>query len=274
MTTISRSRRPAADAGGVHIVASQMRKSYSGFEVLRGVSFDIPGGERFGVIGPNGAGKSVLLNALSGVDRAHSGLVCFDGVDVRTWTPNRLATLGLSRTFQLVEYFKEFTAADYITLSWLDAEAGGMWRSCLRTARARREITEQTARAIDQLDQFGLGELASTRLGELPYGVQKMVDVVRAVAARPRLLLLDEPTTGTGPAEREQMRRMLAAPALKDTTVVLVDHDVSFVAATCTRVMAINFGAVIATDSHDAIFANDAVVRSYLGQPVSMEAWS
>lgn len=254
---------------GAGVVVQDVAKRFGAQEVLRGITFDVAAGERFGIVGPNGAGKSVLLNGLSGMDPFSAGRVSIGGTDTTRRTPAALARQGVARTFQLVEYFKEFTAAEYVTLSRLDREKTALWRCVLRQRSARRTMLRERRAAAAYLDRFGLGEVADHPLESLPYGVQKMVDVVRAVAAEPRVLLLDEPTTGTGKEERERLAELLTGDELAGITVLFVDHDVSFVASCCQRVMAINFGTVIAIDEPDQLFRDPRVVESYLGAEIA-----
>lgn len=239
--------------------------SFDRLHVLEDVSFEVPPGERFGIIGPNGAGKSVLLNTMFGINRPTSGSVVYDERDVTSLPPHVIAAERVARTFQMVEYFKDFTTLEYVRLSRLEHEELGLWRCGLRLPGVRRRAREELAVAWEALERFGIANLAHKALRSLPYGMQKVIDVVRAVATAPRLLLLDEPTTGTGAAERARLSELLADERLADTTVVVVDHDVSFVAGACGRLMALSVGRVVAIDAPSKILEHPEVIDAYIG---------
>ena len=251
--------------------------SFAGVRALRGVSFDIAGHELFAIIGPNGAGKTSIFNVLSGVYRPQSGDVRFAGESILGERPHRIAERGLARTFQNIELFENLNVVDNLMLgrhhhlgySWARAVAwlGPARRSEIANRRRVEEI-------IDFLEIEGYRELP---VGMLPYGVQKRIELGRALAMEPRLLLLDEPVAGMNGEETEDMARFILD--IRDELripMILVEHDMGLVMDLADRVMAMDFGMPIALGSPHEVQNHPDVIRAYLGAgdeaPISEEA--
>jgi branched-chain amino acid transport system ATP-binding protein len=222
--------------------------SFRGVKAINGVSFTVGRRELFAVIGPNGAGKTSIFNVLSGVYRPQRGRVVFDGVDIVGRRPPRIAAAGMARTFQNVELFSNLTVLDNLI-------------------RARREELAARAAVEEIVDFLELEQWRRLPVGLLPYGVQKRVELGRALAMRPKLLLLDEPVAGMNLEETEDMARfILDIRDELDIPMILVEHDMGLVMDLADRVMVVDFGVPIATGVPAEIQSNPDVLRAYLGE--------
>jgi branched-chain amino acid transport system ATP-binding protein len=238
---------------------------FGGIAAVSHVSFDVQEGATFGIIGPNGAGKTALLNCINGIYRLNSGSIHLFGQPVHGLAPHRIAALGLSRTFQSTEHFQRFTVRDYVMLgrsrlapcSVLGSMALWPWRE--RSERAERRA------AMEVLEKMELDRFASEPLAGLPYGVQKQVDIARAVAAEPRIMLMDEPTSGVTTTEREAVARSVRTVAATGVTIVLIDHDVDFVTRHCEQVLVVNYGQLIGVGTPEEMLHRPEVIEAFLG---------
>jgi branched-chain amino acid transport system ATP-binding protein len=249
-----------------------LSRHFGGIFAVEEVSFDVFPGETFGVIGPNGAGKTTLLNCVSGVARPNSGSVHFEGQRIDRLSSRRIASRGIARTFQIAETFRSFAVIDYVLLgrsTWRPAGLVGCALALPGTIRADRE----EVRAADELlERHGLKEFRNHSIRELAYGHQKVVDIVRALAAKPKLLLLDEPTSGSSSEERVHLREIMSDLRNEQITVVVVDHDISFISDTCSRAFAMASGRYLASGTPEEVLASPQVIESYLGGSVKDSA--
>jgi branched-chain amino acid transport system ATP-binding protein len=250
-----------------HLAVRGATKRFGGLAAVSDVSFEVNQGEAFGIIGPNGAGKTTLLNCLSGALRIDSGEVRLAGERIDGYPTYKLRSRGLSRTFQLAEHFSSFRVDDFVMLGRLEQQSDSAWAAMLRLPSVRRSERSERAIAHEQLDRFGLLAVANARLGDLSYGLQKQIDVVRAVAADPRLLVLDEPTSGVSSSEREGLVEILSTMGDLGMTAtrLVVDHDVGFVTRLCTRVLVMHYGKVLAVGATADVLAMPEVREAYLG---------
>ena len=239
-----------------------LSKSFGGLKVIDDLSFAVERGERLALIGPNGAGKTTVFNLITGVYPVDSGSVLLEGDDI-TAVPSRYRIRrGLARTFQNIRLMAHLTVLENVMLTQYARSPG--FRALLqpvgfgRTNRWREE-----ARAA--LAEAGLESHADRPAGGLPYGIQKRIELVRALLAAPRVLLLDEPAAGLNPAETEQLHRALEAIAARGVTLVVVEHDMHFVGRLCRRVVVLNFGVKIAECPVADIHADPRVREAYLG---------
>jgi ABC-type branched-subunit amino acid transport system ATPase component len=240
---------------------------FGGIRAVDDISIDVEPGAILGIIGPNGAGKTVLLNLINGVYKPVRGSIQIDGTSTKRLRPDQVARLGVARTFQSTDQFREFRAIDYVML-------GGFYQQYRSLAAcilgfnivAKRERAE-SRRALEMLERLGLGHVATEQLWQLPYGVQKQIDLARAMAAEPRLLLLDEPTSGTTSSERAAIGEVLKNLRRSDRTVVVVDHDVRFLSGHCEQLVAMSYGRKIAAGSVADVLADRGVREAYLGIP-------
>ncbi|MEV4659506.1 ABC transporter ATP-binding protein [Micromonospora sp. NPDC049301] len=246
---------------------TDVRLSFAGVRAIDGVSFTVGRGELFAVIGPNGAGKTSVFNVLSGVYRPQAGRVVFDGVDLIGRRPHEIAALGLARTFQNVELFANLTVLENLLLGRHHHLRYGTLAAIAWWGRARR--AELAARAaVEEIVEFlELEQWRRMPVGLLPYGVQKRVELGRALAMEPKLLLLDEPVGGMNLEETEDMARyILDVREELGIPIVLVEHDMGLVMDLADRVLVVDFGQPVATGTPAEIQAHPDVVRAYLGE--------
>ncbi len=242
---------------------------FSGVTALNGVSFTVDPGELFAIIGPNGAGKTSIFNVLSGVYRPQRGSVRFGEEELIGRKPHAIARLGIARTFQNIELFSNLTVLDNLMLGRHHHNPYGVLAAFAWLGKARRnELANR--RAVEEIVDFL--ELAQWRrmpVGLLPYGVQKRVELGRALAAEPKLLLLDEPVAGMNLEETEDMARFILD--IRDELglpMVMVEHDMGLVMDLADRVMVLDFGTAITTGPPDEVQHHPDVVRAYLGEEV------
>jgi len=237
-----------------------LTKRFGGLTATNDVSLSVEPGELLAVIGPNGAGKTTLIAELSGELRPDAGTIRFAGTDISRLGPARRAMLGIARSFQITSIFREFTALDNIALA-AQARSGHSFRFW-KPARHDPRLREP---GLAALAEVGLERRAGLPAGALSHGEKRALEIAIALATRPRLLLLDEPMAGMGPAESAGMIALLAR--LKDRfAIVLVEHDMDAVFALADRISVMVYGRVIATGAPDAIRADPEVRRAYLGE--------
>ena len=225
---------------------------FGGHTALDGVSLDAEPGLVTGLIGPNGAGKTTLFNVITGLQAPQRGEVLVDGVPLNGLAPHRRARLGLARTFQRLELFGLLTLRENVEL-----------------AAAVRGVRSRGARADELLELVGLTDVATARSDELPTGRARLVELARALATEPRVLLLDEPASGQDEQETEAFGELLGRIAAAGIAVVLVEHDVPLVMRACEIVYVLDFGAILAVGTPDEIQRNEAVLTAYLGSSTS-----
>jgi ABC-type branched-subunit amino acid transport system ATPase component len=226
---------------------------FGGVQALDDVTFDVAEGSVTGLIGPNGAGKTTLFNVVTGLQPPNAGRVVLDGQDITNTRPHRRARLGMARTFQRLETFGTLSVRDNVLV------AAEMRRGWSRDAASPRLVSAEI------LAQVGLDDVADERVDTLPTGTARLVEVARALAARPRLLLLDEPSAGLNESETADLGRLLVELAETGLGVLLVEHDMRFVMGTCAHIHVLDFGRIIAGGDPTSIQANASVRSAYLG---------
>ncbi|MCU0868026.1 MAG: ABC transporter ATP-binding protein [Burkholderiales bacterium] len=241
---------------------------FGGIVALDRVSFALPAGGICGLIGPNGAGKTTLFNCLSRLYRPASGSIVFDGRDLGAIPRHRIAHAGIGRTFQNLALFRTLTVLQNVMLGCHSGTRRGFVAHALRLPGVAREEADIAARAAELVARLDLGAVAQRPVGELPFGTQKRVELARAMAARPRLLLLDEPAAGLNHAEVDALMDLIRA--LRDDfglTVLLVEHHMNLVMRVSDLVVALDFGRCIASGLPAAVRDDPAVIAAYLGAP-------
>jgi branched-chain amino acid transport system ATP-binding protein len=242
-------------------------RSFGGVYAVREVTVDVAGGELRGVIGPNGAGKSTLFGLIGGQLAADRGTVHFDGVRIDRLPPHRRARLGIGIVFQGARLFHGMTALENVMVGTHATTHSGFLAGALRLPVHRREEREIVARARGALHHVGLADWADRPAEALPLGQQRALQMARALCGRPRLLLLDEPASGLRAAERADLADLIKQLHGDGLTMMLIEHDVPFVARLADRVTVLDLGRVIAEGTPAEVRADPAVVAAYLGRP-------
>ena len=241
-------------------------KNFGGLRVLDSLTLQVGEGLIFGLIGPNGAGKTTLFNIISGLSRPTAGRVIFNGTDITHFAPPSIAARGMGRTFQNIRIFKE--------LSLLENVLAGMHRlytyspvaMLLNLPIQRREEKAMREKAMEILELFHLAGKAQRQAESLSYGEQRKLELARALATSPKLLLVDEPAAGMNPAETEELMGEIVQINSRGYTICLIEHDMKFVMGVCRQVAVLNFGELIALGTPQQVKCNPLVIEAYLGK--------
>jgi len=260
----------------VQLAVEDLHMAFGGVVALRGVSFAVRKGEIFSIIGPNGAGKSVCLNCINGLYRPQRGRILLDGQDITPLRPYQRAALGLARTFQKIELFRGMTVLDNIRLGRHLHMKTGLLDGAIYLGRAAREEIEHRAFIEEEIiDLLEITHIRNKVVGMLPYGLQKRVELARALAMEPKVLLLDEPMAGLNLEEVEDMARFILDINEEErwqVTCVLVEHDMGVVMDISDRVAVLNFGEKIAEGVPAEVQNDPRVIQAYLGETEELYA--
>ena len=242
-----------------------LTKRFDGLKATSEIDLEIPEGSLFAVIGPNGAGKTTFFNMISGFLQPTEGTIEFAGTDITTMRQDKIAAMGLVRTFQLVQLFKGMTVAENVEVGFHLATTGGVAAALLRLSWFRRQEADVHTRARELLDIVGLTDQAEQDAELLPYGQQRLLEVARALAAKPRLLLLDEPAAGLNNQETDALAKIIQQINGQGITVLLIEHDVALVTRIAQRIAVLDFGCKITEGTPDEIKRHPDVIAAYLG---------
>lgn len=250
---------------------SDVQIVFGGLCAVSDASFDLFEGELVGLIGPNGAGKTTMFNMVSGIYTPTSGQICFWDKDdkvhnINKFDPARLNKLGIARTFQNIRLFGELSVKDNVLIALHNQRRVSVFDVLFRTPKFRRDEQLMSEKAMNFLELFKISGKAEEKAKNLPYGEQRKLEIVRALASNPKLLLLDEPAAGMNPQETKELMELIAFIRSEfKLTILLIEHDMKLVMGICEKIMVLNYGRIIATGTPDEIRANPEVVKAYLG---------
>ena len=266
MTTPENSRPARAASEPAALKLIDVTHHFGGLRALSGVSFSVAPGELAGIIGPNGAGKTTVFNLITGVYKPSNGAIIFQGGDITGMCSSSVTARGIARTFQNIRLFKELTVLDNVRAAHYARMKVNPLEALLHAGRHRSEEKRVTAQSRELLDQFGLGGSAAEISKNLPYGLQRRLEILRAAATNPSLILLDEPAAGMHPGEVEQlMSFILKLKKQFSLTVLLIEHQMRLVMGLCSHIVVLDFGIVIADGAPEQVRSDPGVMKAYMG---------
>lgn len=242
-------------------------KRFGGLAAVSSLNLTIQSGELVGLIGPNGAGKTTVFNLLTGVYAPSEGDIIFNGRRMNRCKPHEIAAAGIARTFQNIRLFQSLSVLDNVRVAAHLRSRTGLLASILRTPAVTRDDARLTTASRELLDALNLADEASTPAGDLPYGLQRRLEIARALATQPKLVLLDEPAAGMNPNEKQELMDLIFQIRERfHVTILLIEHDMKVVMGICERITVLDYGEVIAEGVPEAIRKDRKVIAAYLGE--------
>jgi len=258
--------KAAPEAAGNILEIRKVTKQFGGLVAVDGVEFAVRRGEIFSLIGPNGAGKTTLFNCITGIYPPTLGDVVYNGQNISGSRPHKVAKMGIARTFQNIRLFGFMTALDNVKVGQHVRMHAKLWDAMLKTPLARHEEARVRDRAYELLRYVGIERFSDYYARNLPYGQQRRLEVARALATDPQLLLLDEPAAGFTPQEKVELMKLVEKIVADGTTVFLIEHDMKVVMSISKRICVLDHGEEIALGTPDVVRANQRVIEAYLGK--------
>ena len=256
----------AADGRELALKTEHLCIQFGGLRAVDDVNIEIKKGELYGLIGPNGAGKTTFFNLLTGVYKPTSGKIYLYGKDITGKAPAEVNRMGIARTFQNIRLFNSLTVLENVMVGLSNQIPCNVAESVFRLPRHKKSEKEFEERALNLLKLFKLDEFKDYKAANLPYGKQRRLEIARAMATNPQLLLLDEPAAGMNPHETEELMQDIAFIRKEfDMTILLIEHDMSLVSGICENVTVLNFGTELASGETAKVLSDPAVVKAYLG---------
>jgi len=244
---------------------NNVTKSFGGVKAVDDLSFKVKKGTIHSIIGPNGAGKTTLVNMITGVYKVDSGTVFLDGADITNISTNKLVYRGVCRTFQNLEVCQNLTLLENVMLGFDKYMSKNLLKSCFRSKSIQEDEKRYTKRALHLLGLIGLENLAYQKAQNLSYGVLKKLEIIRALATSPELILLDEPVAGLNPKETAEVSQLIKTVVKDEVTIILIEHDMKMVMDISDHITVMNFGKKLAQGTPKQIASNEDVIQAYLG---------
>lgn len=245
-------------------------KNFGGLRAVNHVDMFVPENGLYGLIGPNGAGKTTIFNLITGIYEPTEGEILFEGSKINGLLPHVIAKKGIARTFQNIRLFKELTVLENILIARQAFKRYNMFTAMLRLPKFYKEEKRMKQEAMEILDLLGLSSKANYKAGALPYGEQRLTEIARALALKPKLILLDEPAAGMNPAETENLMKLIQRIKNEfNTAVLLIEHDMKVVMGVCEHIYVLDYGSLISQGPPEVVSKDPRVIEAYLGEQVN-----